>query len=245
MSLILFTVSWCIAGFVNHVVGLGAAMVAMPIVVHFIPMQLAVPSSTLIVLVLNLQLAWSYRRSTRWAYLVYIFMGGVAGVFGGLFLVKSLDNGWLKGLMGGFLIAYAVYALFFERSEPKRIHPVWGIPTGICSTFLGAAFGFNGPPLAVFSTLSGWNADEAKGFLGASFILSGAAIASGQFLAGMQTSQTLTYFAMACPASLLGGLVGIKLSRRFAMRSNRRLLLCVLLFAGISQILAPLQELFR
>ncbi|WP_338669043.1 sulfite exporter TauE/SafE family protein [Pseudodesulfovibrio methanolicus] len=245
MTLIVFTLSWCIAGFVNHVVGLGAAMVAMPIVVHFLPLELAVPSSTLIVLVLNLQLAWNHRRSIRWQHLAYVFIGGVLGVVGGIFLIRMLNNDWLKALMGAFLIAYALYALFFEKREPRHIHPLWAIPTGICSTFFGTAFGFNGPPLAVFSAMSGWSADEAKGFLGASFILSGIAIVCGQFLAGLQTTQTLSYFLAACPASLLGGLFGIKFSRRFAAKSNRRLLLCVLLFAGISQIMGTFQELIK
>lgn len=245
MTLIVFAVSWCVAGFVNHVVGLGAAMVAMPIVVHFIPLSLAVPSSTLIVLVLNLQLAWSYRQSIRWAHLAYVFVGCVLGVVAGIYLIRTLNNEWLKALMGLFLIVYAVYSLFFEKREPRSIRPAWGIPVGVCSTFFGTAFGFNGPPLAVFSTLSGWNAGEAKGFLGAAFILSGTAIVGGQCLAGLQTAQTLTYFLLACPASLLGGLLGIRFSRRFASKSNRRLLLCVLLFAGISQILSTFQEFFQ
>lgn len=244
MTVIVFALAWCIAGFVNHVVGLGAAMVAMPIVVHFIPLSLAVPSSTLIVLVLNFQLAWSYRQSIRWPQLLYVLAGGILGVVAGIYLIRTLNNDWLKALMGAFLIVYAVYALFFEKRRTRRVHPAWGVPTGVCSTFFGTAFGFNGPPLAVFTTLSGWSADEAKGFLGASFIISGVAIVGGQFLAGLQTAQTMTYFAMACPASLLGGLLGIRFSRRFASKSNRRLLLCVLLFAGISQIMSTFQEFF-
>ncbi len=243
MILAIFTLSWCLAGFVNHVVGLGAAMVAMPIVVHFIPMSLAVPSSTLIVLCLNLQLAWSYRQSIRWTHLFYIVIGCILGVFAGIYCIKMLDNGVLKMMMGAFLILYSLYALFLEKKAPKGIRPLWGIPTGICSTFFGAAFGFNGPPLGIFVTMSGWSADEAKGILGASFILSGSAILGGQLLAGLQNAQTITYFAMACPAALLGGFIGIRFSRRFALKSNRTLLLCVLLFAGLSQILPLFQEL--
>ncbi len=242
MTLAVFTFSWCLAGFINHVVGLGAAMVAMPIVAHFVPLNLAVPSSTLIVLLLNLQLAWSYRQSIRWAHLIYIVAGCVLGVFAGIYCIRMLDNGILKILMGIFLILYSLYALFLEKKAPKGIRPLWGVPAGICSTFLGAAFGFNGPPLGMFVTMSGWSADEAKGILGASFIISGSAILGGQFLAGLQNAQTITYFAMAGPAALLGGFIGIKFSRHFAPKSNRTLLLCVLLFAGLSQIIPVFQE---
>ncbi len=242
MIIAIFTLSWCLAGFVNHVVGLGAAMVAMPIVVHFLPLSLAVPSSTLIVLLLNCQLAWSYRQSIRWGHLFYIVIGCILGVVAGIFLIRMLDNDRLKILMGAFLILYSLYALFLEKKAPKGIRPVWGVPTGICSTFFGTAFGFNGPPLAIFVTMSGWSADAAKGILGASFIISGSAILGGQIIAGLQNAQTITYFSMAGPAALLGGFLGIKFSRRFAMKSNRKLLLCVLLFAGLSQIWPIFQE---
>ena len=242
MELCIFAAAWCLAGMINHVVGLGAAMVAMPIIIHFIPLQVAVPSSTLIVLVLNIQLAWSYRQSIQWLHLLYILAGGIPGAVAGIFLITSLPNEHLKILMGIFLICYAAYALFFEKNQPKGIHPLWGIPTGLCSTFFGTAFGFNGPPLAVFTTRSGWNAGEAKGFLGTSFILSGLAIISGQFVAGLQTTQTMTYFVVACPASLVGGLLGIHCSKRFIRKSNRTLLLCVLFFAGFSQLLPFIKE---
>jgi hypothetical protein len=244
MGLFAFCTAWLIAGFVNHVVGLGAAMVAMPIAVHFMPLNLAVPSSTLIVLALNMQLAWSYRQSIRWTHLLHILVGGIVGAIGGIWLVTSLHDKSLEILMGVFLIVYAVYALFFEKEEPRGIGPVWGIPTGLCSTLLGTAFGFNGPPLAIFTTLSGWTADEAKGFLGASFIISGSAILAGQTLAGLQTSQTMLYFALACPASLAGGLLGIRFSKRFVRSSNRKLLLGVLLFAGITLVMPLFKELF-
>ncbi|GAU08511.1 sulfite exporter TauE/SafE family protein [Desulfoplanes formicivorans] len=245
MGLFVFCAAWFIAGFVNHVVGLGAAMVAMPIAVHFMPLNLAVPSSTLIVLVLNMQLAWTYRQSIRWEHLLYVLMGGMVGAIGGIALVTSFHDESLERLMGMFLIAYAVYSLFFEKKEPQGVYPVWGIPTGICSTFLGTAFGFNGPPLAIFATLSGWSADEAKGFLGASFIITCSAIITGQTLAGLQTGQTLLNFALACPASLVGGLMGIRFSRRFFRTSNRKLLLGVLLFAGISLVMPLSKELFQ
>ena len=243
MGLFVFGAAWFLAGFVNHVVGLGAAMVALPIAVQFIPLSLAVPSSTLIVLLLNMQLAWSYRQSIRWQHLLYILAGGILGAVAGIFLVQSFHEKSLKILMGAFLICYAIYALFFEKKEPAGIPPAWGIPAGICSTFFGTAFGFNGPPLAVFTTLSGWTADEAKGFLGASFIISGIAIIIGQTLAGLQNGQTMTYFALACPASLLGGLMGIRFSRRFFRTSNRKLLLGVLFFAGVSLVLPVIKEL--
>lgn len=209
-------------------------MVAMPIVAHFMPLSLAVPSSTLIVLVLNVQLAWNYRQNISWDHLRYILLGGIAGSAAGIYLISSLPNNVLKLFMGVFLIAFAFYALFFEKKMPNQIDSRWGILAGLFSTFFGTAFGLNGPPLAVYTAMSGWKADAAKGFLGACFIISGIAIVSGQILAGLQNMQTVSYFVAGSPASLFGGWIGIKFSKRLIHKSNRKIILFVILFAGIS-----------
>jgi uncharacterized membrane protein YfcA len=54
----------------------------------------------------------------------------------------------------------------------------------------------------------------------------------------------MLYFALACPASLAGGLLGIRFSKRFVRSSNRKLLLGVLLFAGITLVMPLFKELF-
>jgi len=227
-------VAWFIAGVVNHIAGLGAAMVAMPMVVPFIPMNVAVPSSTLIVLSLNLQLGWNFRQYISWIDLRYIFMGGVVGTVAGVYLISSLPNETLKMLMALFLICYALYALFFEKGGAGGINARWGMLAGSLSTFFGSAFGFNGPPLGVYTAMSGWTADAAKGTLGACFILTGFAILFGQLAAGLQNAQTLAYFLAACPAALLGGWVGIRCSRNFRKETSRKVLLALILFAGSS-----------
>lgn len=233
-DLFIYVGAWFIAGVVNHIAGLGAAMVAMPMVVPFIPMSVAVPSSTLIVLSLNLQLGWNFRKYIQWLDLRYIFLGGIAGTIGGVYLIRSLPNETLKMLMAIFLICYAAYALFLEKDGPGGINFRWGMLAGSLSTFFGSAFGFNGPPLAVYTAMSGWTADAAKGTLGACFILTGFAILSGQMVAGLQNMQTLAYFLAACPAALVGGWVGIRCSRNFRKETSRKVLLSLIFFAGSS-----------
>jgi uncharacterized membrane protein YfcA len=233
-DLLLYVGAWFIAGVLNHIAGLGAAMVAMPMVTPFIPLSVAVPSSTLIVLSINMQLGWNFRKYIQWPDLRYIFLGGIVGTVAGVYLISSLPNETLKMLMAIFLICYACYALFFEKGGPGGIKSRWGLLAGCLSTFFGSAFGFNGPPLAVYTAMSGWRADAAKGTLGACFILTGFAILFGQLAAGLQNMQTLAYFLAAGPAALLGGWVGLRCSRNFKKETSRKVLLALILFAGSS-----------
>ncbi len=148
-------------------------MVAMPIVVPFIPLSVAVPSSTLIVLCINMQLGWNFRQYIQWPDLRYIFFGGIAGTVAGVYLISSLPNETLKMLMAVFLICYAFYALFLEKGGPGGIDSRWGVLAGRPLNLFRLGLRINGPPLAVYTAMSGWTADAAKGTLGACFILTG------------------------------------------------------------------------
>lgn len=241
-DVMLFCTAWFLAGLINNVAGFGAAMVAMPMIATTIPFEVAVPSSTLIVLTLNLQLGWSYRRYVEWKALRFLFLGGIAGTAAGLAVMRTVPNDILKLAMGVLLIIYGLHSLVFAgKNEGRRIDQRWGTLAGFLSTLLGALFGFNGPPLAVFTSMSGWSQQAAKGILGACFIVTGITIVAGQSLAGAQNMQTLTYYAAGCPAVLLGGGLGILASRFVAQAVYRKIVLLLIMAAGFSVTYSCLQ----
>lgn len=207
-------------------------MVAMPFIAALVPLEIAVPTSTLIVLTLNLQMGWNYRHYIKWKRLRYLFVGGVAGTVFGLQLMQTTDNNTLKLGMGIFMVAYAGYWLL----APKKVHtglgPGWGVLAGFASTTLGALFGFNGPPLAMYVFKLGWSQEEAKGVLAACFIMTGVTILAGQVLAGIHNIQTLTYYAAGCPGALIGGAAGLFISRFLSQRAYGNILLLLIVTSG-------------
>ncbi len=238
----LFFSAWLVAGFLNNIAGLGAAMVAMPMVTTMLPMSLAVPSSTLIVLTLNAQLTWRYRRHIPWRDLRFLALGALLGAGLGVQALRAVPETSLKLVMGLCLMGYALYAVFGKLAKPEALRPRWGVVAGLLSTLFGGAVGFNGPPLAVFASLApGWSKDVARGGLGACFLCTGGAILAGQLLSGLQGAQSLAYAAVAIPAVLLGGWLGIRVSSRLGERSYRTVLLALLFFAGVSILYSTIQ----
>ena len=189
-ELLIFCGAWLAAGVINNLAGFGAAMLAMPVVASSMPLEVAVPSSSLIVLTLNLQLGWAYRRHIRWGILRYLFAGGVAGTAAGIFVMQNAPMAALKFAMGVLLVLYGLGSLFLPRTGRRRLpHARWGVAAGFFSTLLGALFGFNGPPLAIYTSVNGWSQQSAKGILSACFIITGITIVAGQTLAGAQTGR--------------------------------------------------------
>lgn len=235
-----FFLSWLLGGFVNNVTGFGAAMVAMPFVATSVPLEIAVPASTLIVLTLNLQLGWNYRRHIKWKDLRFLFAGGVAGTFAGIAFMRLADNDALKRGMGLFMIVFAAHSLLAHRQTQTAPRPRKGMLAGFASTTLGALFGFNGPPLAMYISGSGWPQEKSKAVLGACFIMTGATIAAGQLVAGVHNAQTLTGYAVGCPGALIGGGLGLFMSRFLSPKTYQKILLILITISGIHMALSGL-----
>ncbi|MEZ7195375.1 sulfite exporter TauE/SafE family protein [Pseudodesulfovibrio karagichevae] len=235
-----FFLAWFLGGLVNNLTGFGAALVAIPLMANSVPLETAIPASTLIVLTVNLQMGWKYRHYMHWQRMVYLLVGGVAGTVIGILLHTVAGNGALKLSMGVFIAAYAVYSLMMKPHAPRDLGPGWGVGAGFASTALGAIFGFNGPPLALYVSKAGWAQEEAKGLLGACFIMTGAMIFAGQLMSGMHNAQTLAGYLLGCPGALLGGTLGLFLSRFLSQKAYQKGVLILVFGSGMYIVLSSL-----
>jgi len=234
MELFLITLGWCFGGFVNGVAGFGAAMIAMPLIAPFIDLSIAVPSCTLIVLTLNCQVGWTFRKYIEWQYVKGIFIGAIPGVILSVFALEYLSEQMLKIGMGCFIFVYALWSLFADKGGVKVISPAWGYLAGVLSSTLGMAFGFNGPPLAAYIAYSGCSAKAVKGLLGVGFIVTGIFIVGAKGLTGQIDSKVMLVYLVATPAVLIGSKVGIWLSARLNEYSYRKILFISLAAMGMN-----------
>lgn len=234
VELILITLGWCFGGFVNGVAGFGAAMIAMPLVAPFIDLSIAVPSCTLIVLTLNCHVGWTFRKYIEWQYVKGIFIGAIPGVILSFFALQYFSEQVLKIGMGGFIFLYAFWSLFADKGGSRTINPAWGYLSGLLSSTLGMAFGFNGPPLAAYIAYSGCSANAVKGLLGAGFIITGFFIVLTKAVTGQIDSHVMLIYLAATPAVILGSKLGISLSSNLNEYSYRKILFITLGIMGLN-----------
>ncbi|GAB6126247.1 sulfite exporter TauE/SafE family protein [Humidesulfovibrio idahonensis] len=205
---------WGLGGFLNGLAGFGGALVALPFVAAGNDMALAVPSCTLMVLALSVQMAWSCRRTLAPAGLGPVLAGAVPGVGAGMLLLRCASDSALRLGLGLFLIAYGLAGPWLRRLRRGQPGPAWAALAGFCSTSLGTAYGINGPPLAMYLALRGGTQSETKSALGVFFIVSGLLMIAGQAVLGLYTPQAAMLFATALPAAVIGGWAGLRLAAR-------------------------------
>ena len=219
-----FVLGWFLGGFVYAVAGFGSSLVAVPVVTQGMDITLAVPASSLMVFVTSLAQGRRYKEHTDWRRIRPVLVGALPGAFIGFLALRRLSPEHLKAALGIFLVAYAGWGLFLEGGKARVISGVWGYVAGLLSTMFGSAFSFNGPPLAVYASLSGWGKDESKAGLAMCFIATSSLMVLAQFFAGAHNGATLTAMLIGAPAAASGLRLGFLASRNMGDKTYRKLL---------------------
>ncbi len=219
-----FALGWFLGGFVNGITGFGAAMAAMPFVLQGMSITVAVPACTLMTLVAGLEQSWRYRGFTDWSRVTPLIVGAVPGAFAGVLALRFLPPHYLKAALGLFLACFAFWGLFLEGGRPVTVSRSWGYAAGFFSTTFGTAFSFNGPPLAVYTSLSGWGKETSKAGLATFFIITCVLMIGSQTIAGLHGGDTLLPMLAGVPCTLAGAALGLRVSNRMSGSTYRNLL---------------------
>jgi uncharacterized protein len=133
------------AAFVQGTTGLGFALIVAPVVGIFEPSLL--PVLLLVLMIpLNVYVAWRERGSVERRGVGWITAGRVVGTVGGLWVLAAVPMSRLSLLIGVSTIVAALAALVAPSFRPGRLAFVTaGVFTGVTETSTGVG----GPPLAL------------------------------------------------------------------------------------------------
>lgn len=213
VTCIWFAIGWFVGGFVNGITGFGAAMAAMPFVVQGMSITLAVPVCSLMVLVASFEQVWRYRGHTDWPRVTPLLIGAVPGAFAGTLALRFLPPSGMKAALGAFLVLYALWGMLQKGVTPLVVNKSWGYVAGFFSTTFGTALSFSGPPLAIYTTLSGWDKETSKAGLATFFIITCILTIGSQSLAGLHSVRTFSFVLIGTPCAIAGAWLGLRMSR--------------------------------
>ncbi|MCW5604975.1 MAG: sulfite exporter TauE/SafE family protein [Burkholderiales bacterium] len=241
LALIVFAASVIFLAYVvRGMSGFGAGLVATPLMAFMLPMHVVVPVNGLLVFVLFIFLTIRDRREVIWEELKLLAVPTVIGVVAGLLLFTSLDNRWLLAMLGGFLVAYALYMLVvhFFGLPPLRCSQRWAWPVGFGGSFIDTLFGGGGGTLVViYMHARGVGKAQFRATVAVLWFIEMIARIAGYSLAGYYTAGTLLLVAMLLPMVWAGTWVGERISNRISQEAFSRIIAVLLLLSGISLLL--------
>jgi uncharacterized protein len=234
----LFLLAAFIGGFASGVAGFAMGFVVSAIWLHLItPIQ----TTALIVgygLLTQGYGVWKLRRSLSWRNVAPFIVGGAIGVPIGAILLTYIEPGYLRGGVGLLLVVYGVYGLARPRFKPLpgRVAVDGGI--GFLNGLLCGLTGLPGFIITVWCQFRDWTKDVQRAVFQPVMLAANVVAAITLSLAGTVTADTVELYVLGLPALLAGLWLGFKLYGKLNDVAFRKVMLWLLLVAGLALIVA-------
>ncbi len=236
--------AWFLGGFINGVSGMGAAMVALPIVACVLEMGEAVPATCLVAVALAVYVAWMYRAYARVAPIIPMLLGCIPGLIVGVYVLRVVPGIWLQGGLGAALIVYVAWQVL-HRAGGAHPESVRGCAvSGFASGFANAAISVSGPPVAIYALYVGWDKDTTRGTLSLYFLGTSICTCIVQAAAGLYTPVVVKAALWGMPGALMGLAVSLPVARFVRESVFQGILLVMIAFAGSVCIIRAVEALF-
>lgn len=203
-----------LATVIRSAFGFGEALVAVPLLSLYIPLEVAAPLAVLVsitvaavVVVQDSQMI--HVRSTVW-----LVLSTVCGIPLGLLLLTNSHQQIVKAVLGAIIIVFSVYSLIGRRMELQHDHRGLLLVCGFLAGVLGGAYGMNGPPLAIYGSLRRWSAQHFRATLQGYFLPASVLGMFGYWIAGLWTHAVTHYYLICLPLTLAGVALGRAINHR-------------------------------
>lgn len=220
--------------------GFGAALVALPIAVQIVPLKFALPLFALADIANSFSVGLEKpKNAVRGEYFRLMPMI-LAGTLAGVTVLVNLPRVAGMALLGGFVIAYAVYALFWHASR-RVISQGWSWLAGFVGGATSALFGAGGPPYVIYLAQRGLSKEAFRATLGLVTMTSISIRVIAFLLTGLLLdAQVWLAAAVVVPAAFAGVAVGRKVFFRMQREQLARVIAVLLLASGGSLVLRAL-----
>jgi uncharacterized membrane protein YfcA len=198
-----------IASLVRSTLGFGESLIAVPLLLLFLPVEVAVPLSVMLSITIALVVVIQDHKKIHFYSAKWLIFYAIPGIPAGIAILVYGSEFLIKVGLGALIIIYALYALFIKNNKAlKEDNMLWLFVCGFLSGILGGAYGLNGPPLVVYGNMRQWSAKHFRVTLQAYFLPVSLISAIGYYAKGLVTNEVQEYFLIslltAIPAIFLG-----------------------------------------
>jgi uncharacterized membrane protein YfcA len=158
----------------------------------------------------------------------------------GFYVARVADEQAVKMVLGGLIMAFAIYNLFIKQMLAVIAIPSAGfdpkaIIFGTISGLFGGAYNISGPPVVLYGTLCAWSPLTFSATLQSFFFPLACTAVAMRANCGEYNSQIFFYLLIALPALILATLLGRYANSRITNPARfQRIIQVVLLFLGLS-----------
>jgi uncharacterized protein len=232
-----FLLAAFLGGFASGLAGFAMGFVVSGIWLHILtPIQ----TTTLVVgygLLTQGYGVWKLRRALDWRVLAPYIIGGAIGVPIGTLLLTWLNPAYLRTGVGVLLVIYGAYGLAQPALKLKPATVAADAGIGLANGILAGLTGLPGFIITVWCQSRGWTKDVQRAVFQPVMLAAIAMNVVSLGFAGAFTADTLRLYALGVPAMVAGLWAGFKLYGKLDDVAFRKLILVLLVIAGLGLVL--------
>ena len=151
-TLIIVGLAFAMGGILKGATGVGAPLIAVPVMTSFVDIRFAVAVFVIPNLVINLIQTFIYRRAlNNKLFLLILCLSASLGTFVGCLILYGASGGVLEIVMAGLVLFYVGFRLYKPKWQlSMRMAHKLNMPMGFLAGFLQGAFGISAPATLTF-----------------------------------------------------------------------------------------------
>jgi len=221
--------------------GFGEALIAVPLLAFFIPMQVAAPLAVLVSVTIAAVVVVQDWRHIHLQSAGWLVLSTMVGIPLGLLLLTHAPEHVMQEGLGGLILLFALFSLtggarMQLRHESRR----WMLACGFIAGILGGAYGMNGPPLVIYGSLRKWTAQHFRATLQAYFLPASVLGMVGYLSAGMWTPAVTRDYLLCLPVMLPAVFLGRAINHRLSAAAFSRYIYLGLAGIGLALLMQSL-----
>ena len=244
IALGLFLFAAFVGGFASGLAGFAMGFIVSGIWLHILtPLQ----TTALIVgygLLTQSFGVWKLRHALVWKNIAPFVIGGLIGVPIGTLLLTYLDPAYLRRGVGVLLVVFGAYGLMQPALKPVAATAGTDAGVGLANGVLAGLTGLPGFIITVWCQLRGWKKDFQRAVFQPVMLAAIAANVVSLGIAGAITTDVMRLYLIGLPAMLAGLWIGFKLYGRLDDAAFRKVILVLLLLAGVGLIVPRATQAF-
>jgi uncharacterized protein len=221
--------------------GFGEALIAVPLLAFFIPMQVAAPLAVLVSVTIAAVVVVQDWRHIHLQSAGWLVLSTMVGIPLGLLLLTHAPEHVMKAGLGGLILLFALFSLTGgARMQLRHDSRRWMLACGFIAGILGGAYGMNGPPLVIYGSLRKWTAQHFRATLQAYFLPASVLGMVGYLSAGMWTPAVTRDYLLCLPVMLPAVFLGRAINHRLSAAAFSRYIYLGLAGIGLALLMQSL-----
>jgi uncharacterized membrane protein YfcA len=224
-----------LAYWVRGMAGFGSGLIAVPLLTLMWPVTVVVPLVVALDYLGSASQGVKNAKQVAWREQLWLIPFMVAGVLAGLWVLRAMSAGILARILGGFVVAYAIYQML-PLPDLRGSHAA-ATYCGFLGGLVGTLFGTGGPFYVIYLNLRGVERLAFRATFAMNFLIDGGVRLIAFAVAGLFAGQTLGYLLAAAPIAGAGLYVGGRVQTGLSQRTFQIVIRLLLLVSGVALLL--------